>query len=219
MTEMRQASPDTLAVLDQDGGRFRIQLGGDCPQAGEPGAQLLAREGWVCGGAQEYVRTGEVLCPVTGVTRIDARAYATLARAASLVGADVATLETVEVREARRRGFGGSYSYCFSPRHLRAWSEDPQGLLVELSPRHSGGNRFYRIELAGSCPELDSAPAIEFRSGMGIGLICGNPGDQIVTVGDRGPGGGIGGPGSRFRCTISAVYPHESAGPALGTTN
>lgn len=219
MAEMRQSAPGTLAVLDQDGRRFRIDLGMDCPQADEPGAQLLARDGWVCGGLQEYVRAGDVLCPVAAVTPIDARAYAALARAAVLAQDDVETMETVQVHEARRRGFGGSYSYCFSPRYLRAWSEDPTGLLVELSPQHSGGNRFYRVELAGNCPELDSSPAIVFRSGMGIGLICGNPGDQIVAVDDRGPGGPSLSPASRFRCTISAVYPHQSDGQAKAAAN
>jgi len=219
MAEMRQPSPGTLAVLDQDGRRFRIDLGTECPQADEPGAQLLARDGWVCGGAQEYVSAGEALCPVSGVTAIDARAYAELARAAVLAQDDMETMEAVQVHEARRRGFGGSYSYCFSPRYLRSWSEDPTGLLVELSPKHSGGNRFYRVELAGSCPELDSSPAIVFRSGMDIGLICGNPGDQIVAIDNRVPAGPALGPALRFRCNISAVYPHESTGPADTAAN
>ena len=209
MSEMRQASPSTLAVLDQDGQRFRIDLGADCPQAGETDAQLLARDGWICGGEREYVRAGEALCPVAGLARIDARAYAALARAANRDDGDIETLETVEVHGARRRGFGGSHSYCFSPRYLRAWSEDPKGLRVELSPRHSGGNRFYRVELASSCPDLDSAPAIAFHSGMGIGLICGNPGDQIIAVdGDRPVGPAR--PGSRFRCVVAAVYPDDA---------
>ncbi|WP_372017925.1 hypothetical protein [Pseudoxanthomonas sp. 10H] len=212
MVEMRQPAPGALAVMDAAGQRFRIDLGVDCPEAGDAGAQLLARDGWVCGHGQEYVRAGATLCPVAGLVAVDAREYATLSRAADQRDEEIRTLAPVEVREARRRGFAGSANYCFNPRYLRAWAEDPQGLLVELSPRRSGGHRFYRVELANSCPDLDSAPAIVFRSGFGIGVICGNPGDQIVSVDGSGAGGPVAGSGAGFRCAVAAVYPHEPEG-------
>ncbi len=227
MAEVRQASSTELAVQGRDGQRFRIALSSGCPGAGGDDAVLLAREGWVCGTGKEYVRIGEATCAVTAIATIDAREYAAMARAATVPADDgLTTLETVEVRAPKRRGFAGSSSFCFNPRYLRAWSEDSQGMLVELSPRRSGGHRYYRVELAQSCPDLDSAPAITFRSGVGIGLICGNPGDRVVAQDSGGnslfdsgnadawiPGDerrwsrrGI-----RVQCSVSAVYPHEQA--------
>jgi hypothetical protein len=226
MAEVRQASSRQLAVQGQDGQRFRITLGEDCPGAGEASAVLLAREGWVCGAGGELVRIGASVCAVAGVERIDARAYAAMAREASIRSADddVKTLETVQVRAPQRKGFAGSPSFCFNPRYLRAWSEDSKGMLVELSPRRSGGHRYYRVELAQTCPDLDSAPAIVFRSGVGIGLICGNPGDRVIaqdsgggSVFDAGDPGFVfaddprrsGRMGMRVQCSVAAVYPHE----------
>jgi hypothetical protein len=205
MQEVRQADPRTLAVLTADGRRFRLQLGSDCPGVdASADATLLAREGWVCGREREFVRTDTALCPITGLETIGPKDYAALTRQSQEEG--VATLETVEVRGQRRKGFAGSYSYCFNPRYLRAWSEDTRGLLVEMSPRRAGGNRFYRVELAQSCPDLDSAPAITFRSGVGIGLICGNAGDEVKAETD-----GISPARQRLstRCSVSAVYPYQ----------
>ena len=97
-------------------------------------------------------------------------------------------------------------------------------MLVELSPRRSGGHRYYRVELAQTCPDLDSAPAIVFRSGVGIGLICGNPGDRVIaqdsgggSLFDAGDPGFVfaddprrsGRMGMRVQCSVAAVYPHE----------
>lgn len=226
MAEVRQASSTELAVQGRDGQRFRITLSEGCPGAGHADAVLLAREGWVCGTGKEYVRIGDATCAVAGIAAVDAREYAAMARAATMQADDgVTTLETVEVRAPQRRGFAGSASFCFNPRYLRAWSEDSKGMLVELSPRRSGGHRYYRVELAQSCPDLDSAPAITFRSGVGIGLICGNPGDRVVA--QTGDGGSLFNAGDadaiipgderrwsrrgiQVQCTVSAVYPHES---------
>ena len=207
MQEVRQADPRTLAVLTGDGRRFRVELGGDCPGVdASADATLLAREGWVCGREREFVRAGTALCPITGLETIDSKTYAALARQGDTEG--VATLETVEVRGQRRNGFAGSYSYCFNPRYMRAWSEDTEGLMVEMSPRRAGGNRFYRVELAQSCPDLDSAPAISFRSGVGIGLICGNAGDEVRAERETD---GIFYERKRMntRCSVSAVYPYQ----------
>jgi len=225
MAEVRQASPRQLAVQGQDGQRFRITLAQECPGAGDTTAVLLARDGWVCGAGNEFVRMGATTCAISGLEPIDARDYAALAREAAQSADDgVKTLETVQVRAPRRRGFAGSPSFCFNPRYLRAWSEDSKGMLVELSPRRSGGHRYYRVELAQSCPDLDAAPAIVFRSGVGIGLICGNPGDRVVaqnsgdgSLFDSGDAGFMFADderrssrmGIRVQCSVSAVYPHE----------
>ena len=228
VAELQQASPRQLAALDRSGQRFRIDLGEDCPGSQGARAQLLARGGRVCGTAGEAVRIGAATCPIAAVTIVDARAYAGLARAAAALAHDApaTTLETVEVRGERRRGFGGSSSYCFDTRYLRSWSEDGKGMLVEVAPKRSGGHRYYRVELPQSCPDLDAAPAISFRSGVGISLICGNPGDRVVAEGQgESVLFGAGDPafpisddvrasrfraGMRFQCTVSAVYPHES---------
>lgn len=227
VAELQQASPRQLAALDRRGQRFRIDLGEDCPGSAGAKAQLLVRGGRVCGSAGEAVRIGAATCPIIGVSQVDARDYAGLARAAAVLANDAVatTLGTVEVRGERRRGFGGSSSYCFDTRYLRSWSEDGKGMLVEVAPKRSGGHRYYRVELPQSCPDLDSAPAISFRSGVGISLICGNPGDRVVA---DGSGDGVSfdvadrfpisddvrqsrfRPGMRFQCTVSAVYPHES---------
>lgn len=211
ISEVRQPGPRTLLVLGSDNRRFRIELESDCPSAlqGE-GATLLANEGWACGKEREFVRKQGQICRVAALRGIDAREYAELARSSDRQE-QVTTLDAVEVRSGQRRGFAGSYSYCFNPRHMRAWSEDPESLLVEMSPKHSGGNRYYRVELAQSCPALNSSPVIEFRSGMGIGLICGNPGDQVVAIPEEG---GFSSRGiRRFSCAVSAVYPLEDKEP------
>lgn len=224
MDEVRQVSPALLAVQGRDGQRFRIDLADGCPGASQAQAVLLAREGWVCGSGREYVRIGDATCAVAAIATVDAREYAALARASQVGDDGVITLDTVQVRAPRRHGFAGSSSFCFNPRYLRAWSEDRQGMLVELSPKRSGGHRYYRVELAQSCPDLDSAPAITFRSGVGIGLICGNPGDRVVaqdsggnSVFDSGNADALipgderrwSRRGIRIQCTVSAVYPHE----------
>lgn len=206
MTEMHQPDARTMAVLAGDGRRFRLQLGADCP-ASEDAATLLAAEGWVCPGRKAFVRTSAATCAVTAVDVVDARAFAGLARVA---GEHIRTLDTVQVRESRRRGFGGSPSYCFSLRHVRAWAETPRGLQVEVSPKSSGGNRFYHVELAHRCPGLDGSPAILFRSGMGIGMICGNPGDRVEALPESDAR--LPAIGARLHCNVSAVYPVDANG-------
>ena len=78
-------------------------------------------------------------------------------------------------------------------------------------PRRAGGNRYSRVELADTCPELFDALNIGFESGVGIGLICGNPGDRVVALspapGLLGEGTERSGFASRVRCNVSAVYP------------
>jgi hypothetical protein len=202
LTEMRQPDSRTLAIADSSGGHFRISLQDDCPALETAQhAMLLAQQGWVCGGPREFVRSEHGDCGVTAIERIDARSYAALARAADRDG--TVTLDTVQVTEQRpgQQGFRGSYSYCFNPRHMRGWAEDPQGLIVEMAPQHSGGNRYYRVELSQSCPMLSHSPQLNFVSGVGVGVICGNPGDRLTlnTTGGRR--------NWRSECTISAVYP------------
>ena len=207
--EVRQPDADTLVILGSDDRRFRMELESGCNVAGRSeSATLLAKEGWVCGLEREFVQVEGQICRVAGIRSIDPKEYAELSRISDKQ-AKITTLDTVEVRVEGRRVFGGSYSYCFNPRYMRAWSEDSKSLLVEMSPKRSGGNRYYRVELAHSCRELFSAPVIYFKSGVGIGLICANPGDQVVVVPEQG---GFSSRGiTRSSCPISAVYPLEQS--------
>ena len=207
MQEVRQSTPLSLLVLGSDDRRFHVELGSECKLAlQDEDATLLAEDGWVCGREREFVQTAGQTCRIAAVRGIDAREYAELARSSDRQQA-IKTLAAVEVRTDHRHGFAGSTSYCFSPRHLRAWSEDGKSMLVEMSPKRSRGNRYYRVELVQSCPALDSSPAISFESGMGIGLICGNPGDRVVAIAEQG---GFSSRGIKtMSCAIGAVYPME----------
>lgn len=222
--ELHQADPRTLAIATAQGRHFRLQLGSDCPGIEQDAtAQLLAADGWLCGQPREFVRTSAQLCPVAAVQPIAAREYAMLARAGDRD--EVATLAAVQVQGERRRGFGGSSAYCFNPRQLRSWHEDAQGLVVEVAPRRSGGHRYYRVELAQRCSELDGSPSIQFESGMGLNAICGNPGDRVVALdeialaanaasvgpnaaGDVGPQR-LGRLPRGNACRVAAVYPRD----------
>lgn len=241
VSEVFQSGPRTLAMVQSDGRRFRVDLGADCPgiTAGSS-TRMLAADGWMCGTGSEYVAVDARLCPVAGVEPISPAQYAGHARASQTAPDGSTTLDTVVVRGERRRGFAASHNYCFNPRHVRGWSEDPRGLVVEVNPRRSGGHRYYRVELVRSCPHLSGPVEIAFRSGMGIGVICGNPGDDIrsgtrgqgVFGFDGGSGRGLplvasnGRPsdflmtgsdrlqilGAKSGCPIRAVYPMEVGG-------
>ncbi len=220
VAEVRQPDPRTLSIATTDNRYYRIGLQQDCPGLEADGASSLwGREGWICGGNREFARGAGQDCPIISSQAVDVAAHARDARLADQNGPR--TLAPVEVRGSQRpgqRGFRGTTSYCFAPRYMRAWSEDPKGVIVEVSPVHSGGNRYYRVELASSCPALASASTITFVSGMDMGIICGNAGDALVVQqrsltaagGSQHPmfsrPGGM--PMSTTeRCGVAAVYP------------
>ncbi|NMI22261.1 hypothetical protein E1J24_10480 [Xanthomonas hortorum pv. pelargonii] len=223
LAELHQVDARTLAVAENGGRLFRLTLAQDCPQlAAQADASLLAAHGWVCNGAQAYVSTAQQRCAISQVATLSAREYASAARQRDHSG--VPTLEGISVRESRRRNFAGSSSYCFNPSMLRSWSEDGQGLVVEVSPRHPGTHRHYRVELMDSCRELSGAPPIRFVSGMGLNAICGNPGDKVDVLDEMALAGAAaesgqqgdlsatrGGLAARMRqsCTVAAVYPRD----------
>jgi len=237
--EVFQSDARTLALVQGDGRRFRVDLGADCPDiTANSNTRMLAADGWMCGAGNEYVAVDSQLCPVAAVEPITPAEYAGHARASQTSADGSTTLATVVVKGEQRRGFAASHNYCFSPRHVRGWSEDPQGVVVEVNPRRSGGHRYYRVELVRSCPHLSGPVEISFRSGMGIGVICGNPGDDIRTgtrgnsVSGFGGGSGRGLPlvasngrpadflmtgsdrlqilGAKSGCPIRAVYPMDA---------
>lgn len=184
--ETWQSADTTLVVRLNDDTRYRIELADRCPAAtldGQP--RILSRGGWVCGSNQELLEAGDRHCAVAGLARIDAREFAEHALAAHrLDGAN--TLEPVVVTGERARRFHGTTSYCLNTRHMRGWHEDREGLVVEMSPRRSGGNRYYRVELSGPCPDLGFMHHLRLESSLGTSVVCGNPGDRAL-FGDPSP--------------------------------
>lgn len=218
VTQMRQLNPTTLIVASGES-RFRIEVEGACPDMAAGSAALLAAEGWVCGAGREFVQTAAQLCPIRSVQPIASRDYAQLARAADHAHGGE-TLAAVEVHGKRsaKRGFWGSYDYCFRPSQMRAWAADDDGILVQTSKTRSGGYGAYRVELGGSCPQIAFQPNLRMRSGLGLDLICGNAGDEALLFDDGSSRPIVGdvdfsGEQYRFRaalqraCPIVAVYP------------
>lgn len=187
MQEARQPDGRTLAVALDDGQRFRIDLALECPRAIGPGGamQVLSPEGWVCPAAARIQTAEGDACPILGVERIDARDYAELARLARDYRglADATRMDPIQVIAERRRGFARSTNYCLAARHVRSWSQDNEGFVIEVAPRRSGGNRYYRVEVQSGCTLPPNArAAISLHSGIGNGVVCGYPGDEVRVV-------------------------------------
>lgn len=204
--------------------RYHLVTASDCA-IDASGAALLAADGWVCGAPREFVRTSQQLCPVLQVREIDTREYAQLAKTHA-GGADAALMQPVEARARRgaAKGFIGTHDYCFRPSQVRSWSATPDAIIVHTSKRRSGGNGAYRVEFSGSCPEATFNNQLVLHSGVGLDLICGNPGDTAELR--RGAGQtldtGFGAPGPSLTletgsntaaaigvrgCRIQEVYP------------
>lgn len=178
--EVVQSDDHTLAVRLADESRYRVDLAVRCPGiADEPDVRLVSPGGWACGRAKEVVVGAARSCPIANVAKIDAKAFSTHALQARRAPApDV--LDSVAVKGERRRGFVGSPSYCFNTNHMRAWHEDADGIVVEVSPLRSAGHRFYRVELGASCQGLTDGAHLGFRSGVGGAMICGYAGDRAM---------------------------------------
>lgn len=183
---IRRVDAGTL-LMATGGARFIVRHTEGC-DVRQP-SSLLGAHGWICPDAESYLRTGDLACPVHAIESIDDRTYAALAaeadRNAAMRNADGSlTLEPVEVtaRVERTRGFRGDTDYCLRPDAVRAFHLDHGDLYVDTSPRRAGGNRRYRIELTTSCPQLTWARRIAFESSLGIGVICGHPGDNLLPI-------------------------------------
>lgn len=211
--DVRQSDPQTLALRLGDGAMYRLELADSCPDAiRAQHLQLTSRQGWICGSNEEILDTGERRCAIAGLARIDAREYAEHAKRSDQQYRNVATFETLEVRGKRRRGFGGTTDYCLDARYMRGWNEDKGSLIVEMSPKRSGGNRYYRVELGGSCSEMSTSSHMQLVSGVGTTAICGNIGDRAVFTRDENIGGVLrprteGALAAQYGCTIRLVYP------------
>lgn len=211
--DVQQSDPQTLALRLGDGALYRLELAESCPDAIRvQHLQLTSRQGWICGSNEEILDTGGRRCAIAGLARIDAREYAEHAKRSDRQYRNVATLETLEVRGKRRHGFGGTTDYCLDARYMRGWSEDNGNLIVEMSPKRSGGNRYYRVELGGSCSEMSLSNHMQLVSGVGTTAICGNAGDRVVFMRDENIGGVLrpraeGALAAQYGCAIRLVYP------------
>ena len=203
-------SSNTLGLRLKDGQRFKVELAQDCPA---PEGRLSVRgskDGWLCAEPGESLVIGDAQCPISTIAPLDTRSYADLLRQRDR---QVATLETLQIEAASQppsRGFRGTADYCVGIDAVRSWSEGPQGITVEVSPNRAAGNRFYRIEVASGCPALANSQTMTLVSGMGLGMVCGHPGDrmalgrperELIRPGDRANFSG------RYDCQISRVYP------------
>ena len=218
----------TLALRLKNQQRFRLQLEHDCPAPTHTLSVRGAAGGWLCGQPGEALLLGDQRCPVSAVEPLDGAAFAELLRQRD--AQRVETLETVEARAQAARGFRGISDYCVATDNIRSWSEDPQGLIVEVGAPCAAGNRYYRVELVNACPPLAGARTLSLVSGMGTGMVCGHPGDRIqLTRPDRellGSGmfdtsarvsNGVAEPSSRNAptnrrsdCPIRRVYPLQA---------
>jgi hypothetical protein len=214
--EAVQSDPQTIALRLGDESRYRLELAEACPGAlRRDRVKIASRHGWVCGSNEEQVTTGDRRCALSGIAKIDARQFAELALRSKRPVADGGDLETIEVRSKRRHGFGGTTAYCLDARHMRGWREDGSDIIVEMSPRRSGGHRYYRVELASSCGERTSASALHLESPTGGTAICGNPGDRAMFSVASGGASAPGTLATRFAgslaaqagCAIKQVYP------------
>lgn len=221
--QVEQDTPLAIAVRDARDQAFRIDFNAACPGVNDAASlRLEAPAGWACGGSGEQVVVDGRSCPVAAVTPIDPRTFIFTARessrqyAATLPGVTVTAKGREKDSQAPRRAFQTSPAACFATRNVRAWNEDPQGVVVETNPRRNGGHRFYRVELSSSCAILAGAYEVDFQSGFQNGLICGNPGDRMVMMPSPIPGD-LRGSTPRFArpgCEILAVYPKDARRPA-----
>lgn len=223
VAQVRRVADDVLSV-ETSAGFFRVGLAEACTTPGPITAtSLISPEGWACGREDEYIRIGHRICGIATVQPLAPAAHARLLRESDQIAyLDAVMLGTLEVEGKRpRNGFAGTTEYCFSPRFVRSWSENKQGLVVETSPERAGGNRHYQVELEGSCSQLTMMHQLQFRSGVGIGVICGNPGDMVLGARIEAaapepfaqPAASTGMPATAG-CAISAVYPLADASTA-----
>lgn len=215
--EVRQSDDHTVAIRLGDESRYRLQLADACPGALQSDTlKLVSRNGWVCGSNEEMLALdGGRNCAIGGIAKIDSREYAELALASDRTQAVAKsrTIDNVEVRGKRGRGFRGTTAYCLDSNQMRGWRDDGNDLVVEVAPKRSGGNRYYRVELATACGEINTAHQLRLVSGVGSNAICGNAGDRAVFFGNEAPAAEFAQRLTRRSgltsgsCTVSRVYP------------
>lgn len=215
--EMNQVSPDNISLQAADKSTWRITFNEACPGVmASTNPRIVTEDGWVCGSGKERVLTDSAACGVASVAPISRRDFAVEARQTER--SSVETLAAVNVKE-QKRTLRGSPSYCFDTRHVRGYGDNVKGLSVQTNPKRSGGHSEYIVEVGAMCRSLVHSPEIQFRSGFGTSMICGNAGDVVVVNQpvnapfgsdgfiDRNAGLRKADIGIGDRCEILAVYP------------
>lgn len=126
----------------------------------------------------------------------------------------------------RQRGFRGTTAYCLDTRWMRGWHEDAEGIVVEVSARRSGGNRFYRVELEAGCDDAGGSLGLQLVSKVGGSMVCGFPGDRAMFSSDLQRSGLAGafarnavshfGRMDADGCAVAQVYPIEPPSTRTG---
>ena len=158
-------SPTQLLVASGKG-LHRVRTSIDCPAVGS-GSALLARDGWVCGGAGELLQSAELSCPISAVEQLSS----TEARRA---------LRSRERSSRLQDAFSGSNQQCLDPTRVRTWSVAGSDLIVSTARSGATGPTRYRVRLVGNCPEAQVRDILSWRSVTGNGRICGVPGEFAV---------------------------------------
>lgn len=188
VTEARHLD-DRAVLLKTAGAGYRVELAETCPPSEGGDLVALAPHGWVCGGAEEFVRAGGRVCAIASVAAVTGRDWAVAVRQHALAGgATTTTLDevTVEATVSPKRRFAASPDYCVDPRRVRGWSVSGREIVVSTTPRRGSREaREYRIELGISCPEADVGDLLQLVSGVGIGWVCGHPGDVALITDTR----------------------------------
>lgn len=207
---------DRAVLLKTAEAGYRVELAETCPPSDSGDLVALAPHGWVCGGAEEYVRAGGRVCAIASVAAVNERDWALALRDHTMrSGSTTLGAVTVEAKVAPKRRFAASTEYCVDPRRVRGWNVSGRDLVVNTTPRRgSSGARSYRLELGRSCPEADIGSALALESGVGIGWVCGHPGDRAVITGPAAQAQGaiiessaFGTSAALSGCPIIAVYP------------
>ncbi|WP_282297931.1 hypothetical protein [Stenotrophomonas sp. PS02289] len=216
--EMNQVSDTSVSLRAADLSTWRVTFKESCPgvtYATNP--RIVGDDSWVCGTGKERVLLDNSECGIASVQRITPREFAVEARQADR--AKLPMLAAVNVKEEKRT-LRGSPSYCFDTRNVRGYGDDVKGFMVQTNAKRSGGHSKYVVEVGANCRALVRSPEIQFRSGFGTSMICGNPGDVVVVNDpvnyppfaedyflDRNEGLRKADIGVGDRCDVLAVYP------------
>jgi len=147
---------------------YRLSWSANCEPDAQPAA-LLARDGWICGEAQEFVRGAGQRCPVLAIEQLGTAQYRHLRSASA-----------AEQRSSLEQSFRGSSEHCLDPARVRSWSVQGDSLIVQSSRVRGGSPYAYKVQLSGNCPEADVRDRLSWRSSTGVGRICGIPGEFAV---------------------------------------
>ena len=166
-----------------------LELDAACPEFPQ-GVDLatFAAGGWACPGEPIVVRGGDIDCPVVRMTVLSESQVAGALQVREARMREATTVDRVVVEGRRWRDIRGTTDRCVDSRFVRGWREDRDGLVVEVSPIHHSGHRYYRVETVEQCTDLGRAHSIRLVSRSGGAAVCGRPGDKVVLMGHSASG-------------------------------